>query len=462
MTLANSKNRGTAALAGLLLLMILFGNAMTLPFRVAGFGVNMYIVSMALFAVVLFGLRVREGRLREKDGRGVLLLYGFTVLWLLVGIVLLAWQRQALSEGLRQLIQIVLGAASAFCLIEFLKRGLRTEIIYFWIRVAILIYILSALVEIAGGVHLQASHFSDPTLYRLDWSLLRPTNYLATATYFNENDFCAALAVLAPFVFPQKGYSWKKNLGLSAMLAMIILIEIHDDAWICFLALTAAAVIYLTVTRPKLPVAAAAVAAYAAVYYWGRNVLHAVIVFGYEVLGKEVPPGLHRSFGFVMRVTSKASSEVAMSTESRGSITYRLETYKEAFRGFFGESHGLGLGPYGVDHHLQTAGTPYTVGSPHSFWLELLCNYGFVIFLLFVALCIFFFVRLIKNYKAMKEPIYLLLICADIALAMACNSPSRFIELPYYWIPLALTAYYCRKPLFSPEQESSLDGGKHE
>lgn len=461
MTLANSKNRGTAALAGLLLLMILFGNAMTLPFRVAGFGVNMYIVSMALFAVVLFGLRVREGRLREKEGRGVLLLYGFTVLWLLVGIVLLAWQRQALSEGLRQLIQIVLGAASAFCLIEFLKRGLRTEIIYFWIRVAVLIYILIALVEIAGGVHLQASHFSDPTLYRLDWSLLRPTNYLATATYFNENDFCAALAVLAPFVFPQKSYSWKKNLGLSFLIMMVILIEIHDDAWICFLALTAAALIYMIVTRPKLPIAAAAVVSYYAVYRWGRTVLHAVIVFFYELLGKEVPPGLHRSFGFVMRVVSKASEEAAKTVDNRGTITYRVETYKEAFCGFF-ESHGLGLGPYGVDHHLQTAGTPYTVGSPHSFWLELLCNYGVIIFLLFAALCIFFIVRLIKNYKETKDPMYLILICADISLAMACNSPSRFVEMPYYWILLALTAYYCQKPLFSPEQESSLDGGKHE
>lgn len=461
MTLANSKNRGTAALAGLLLLMILFGNAMTLPFRVAGFGVNMYIVSMALFAVVLFGLRVREGRLREKDGRGVLLLYGFTVLWLLVGIVLLAWQRQALSEGLRQLIQIVLGAASAFCLIEFLKRGLRTEIIYFWIRVAILIYILIALVEIAGGVHLQTSHFSDPTLYRLDWSLLRPTNYLATATYFNENDLCACLAVLTPFCFPQKSYSWKKNLGLSFLIMMVILIEIHDDAWICFLALTAAALIYMIVTRPKLPIAAAAVVSYYAVYRWGRTVLHAVIVFFYELLGKEVPPGLHRSFGFVMRVVSKASEEAAKTVDNRGTITYRVETYKEAFCGFF-ESHGLGLGPYGVDHHLQTAGTPYTVGSPHSFWLELLCNYGVIIFLLFAALCIFFIVRLIKNYKETKDPMYLILICADISLAMACNSPSRFVEMPYYWILLALTAYYCQKPLFSPEQESSLDGGKHE
>ncbi len=494
------KGGSTALAAGLLILMILFGNALTLPFRVAGFGVNMYIVSMALFAVVLFGLRIKEGRLREKEDRGVMFLYGFTLLWLAAGIVLLLWHRTAVSEGLRQLVQIALGAASAFSLIECLHRGLDKEMIYFWIRIAVLIYIIIAMFEIAGGVHLHTSHFSDPTLYRLDWSLLRPTNYLATATYFNENDLCACLAVLTPFCFPQKNYSWKKNLGLFFLIMMVILIEIHDDAWICFLGLTAAALIYMIVTRPKLPIAAAAVVSYYAVYRWGRTVLHAVIVFFYELLGKEVPPGLHRSFGFVMRVVSKASEEAAKTVDNRGTITYRVETYKEAFCGFF-ESHGLGLGPYGVDHHLQTAGRPYTVGSPHSFWLELLCNYGVIIFLLFAALCIFFIVRLIKNYKETKDLMYLILICADISLAMACNSPSRFVELPYYWILLALTAYFCQKPpaeadaaasfeaaataekapdeaattaetggaeddapetLFSPEQESSLDGGKHE
>ena len=150
MTLAMKKGGSTALAAGLLILMILFGNALTLPFRVAGFGVNMYIVSMALFAVVLFGLRIKEGRLREKEDRGVMFLYGFTLLWLAAGIVLLLWHRTAVSEGLRQLIQIALGAASAFSLIECLHRGLDKEMIYFWIRIAVLIYIIIAMFEIAG------------------------------------------------------------------------------------------------------------------------------------------------------------------------------------------------------------------------------------------------------------------------------------------------------------------------
>lgn len=224
------------------------------------------------------------------------------------------------------------------------------------------------------------------------------------------------------------------------MLTLLILTLLRDDAWICLLAEVIGLLLYFIIMKPKWQFWAAGAAWFVAAYLFANQIFNLLISLVYKILKNDMEPGLIAVMQREERFSSQVKVQVSNANAGHGSMFMRLSLYGESLRGMFRETYGLGFGPSGVEKYLQNE-EPQLIPNPHSFWIELLSNYGVIISAAFLVICLYIFVRLIKLFLRSNNEKYLVLIAMDAIFVIANNAPSDFIAFSYYWVPIAISYY---------------------
>jgi teichuronic acid biosynthesis protein TuaE len=276
----------------------------------------------------------------------------------------------------------------------------------FWVKDSFwavgMITVIICLLEIATNHHFSTSRYVIET-ERL--SIYH--KHVATAYFYNENDLSLFLVIIAPFFMVRLLSSslFKKLFNIIFILLIFVIIS-FNAARLAFLALLLQLMVFFYLTQKK----------------WFFRCVRLAILF--------LPIIIALAWHFL---GSKVSVlfDVKGFEAGYGSGFERMNLYLNGFYSTF-QSFMLGVGPgnYGVHMYPQF----YTGGivNPHNWWIEVLTNYGFLIF---CGYLVFFWFN-IKNtfiiYKDNREnnQLGLALFLSFVGFIPACIGPS---SLFYHW-----------------------------
>ena len=409
---------------------ILFGQRSFTGIRIAGLTISSYRLLIPLLLIFLLAVSVREKEeIQLKPGSTEKILYCVIAVWIVYGLVTIAlFPYSDFHDGILELLALALGAVSVSCIILLCIHGCWDSLVT-GIRAAVFITIIIGIWEIHTANHLSTSRFMDPEFINFNRELFGAEAdtfkwHVANSIFYNENDFSAMLAVFAPFfiIGREKESNIVKAADLIALGLMFCILE-FNDAFICFLAfwlgVTIAILFGIRGIKSKLvPVIAL--------------VISRIALFLYENL-----------YNFHIGLGDTLLTQIDNNENGMGSMYYRINTYKMTLSETFRSSKGLGFGAGSFPKYFgRFAESHMIMSNPHCFWLEILSEYGVIIFIVFVAFLIYLMIRLIRKACADNERMKsVVVIASGAALVIASCAPSSYLKAGYYWIPIALAVF---------------------
>ena len=341
----------------------------------------------------------------------------FGLFWLLYGCIQLLLFNNLNTSGIKELIYIALGFMSIVCIFELMKSKSTFKYMLNTLLVIYSVIVIFSIFELLAGIHLSYSMLRDPenVFYGID-----RIYFMATGVFYNPNDLSTFLAFFLPVLFFSKDYCIWKKIGTHIIMYLSVLVIICNDSWIVMISLIIAGIFAFVVIRPKIINSILYSVGFALLWAFGPKVM-AVINPNAIILSLE---------DFLIREQIGG-----------GSLVIRLNTYLYGIKTTFTESFGLGLGPSG----FQTVKDIYkdkVMGNPHSLVIEIISQYGVIIFALFAFFYLYILVNLIKLYKAEKNPSYAMVIMILVIYPMATFSPSAYLSVTFQWIPVAWGIYF--------------------
>ncbi len=244
---------------------------------------------------------------------------------------------------------------------------------YFWLAVLVTINIIG-LWEILTGQHLPISK-SNEVYFDHD---------LPTCVFRNPNDFATVLTLSVPFMITFISYNRKPILGLlgAAVLLSSLNLIIATESRANFIAViigTAFWFTFLLPARKKLATVLAAVLAVAILSVFPAVQLRSSLM---EV-GEEL-----------------TTINVERLETSGTSLNVRKSLAKNALL-LAADSFGVGVGAGNVEHRMSRDSVEFTYGitNVHNWWIEILANYGLVVFVGYVVFCVSLLAGLIKAHR---------------------------------------------------------------
>lgn len=134
------------------------------------------------------------------------------------------------------------------------------------------------------------------------------------------------------------------------------------------------------------------------------------------------------------------NNEIASFGE-KGSINVRYTLMIDVINGVIKEKHLLGFGVGNTPVYIQRVGNTYGIFSIHSFWFEILGDFGIFIFLYFIYICINILRDLfigLKNKGNNLNKYSLIGILCSVSIAGLIFAPSSVVAFTPFWICLAL------------------------
>ncbi|MEG0663424.1 MAG: hypothetical protein RR472_09100, partial [Anaerovoracaceae bacterium] len=330
-----------------------------------------------------------------------------------------------MMPGLKELIGIFFGLLCIFCIDESCNIKGGFSIMVTTLRIVIVGITILCLVELVFGWHLYTSRFSNPTVIEEFIKALGKDYdggaiaYDATGIFYNVNDLCAFLALFFPLFFPHRGNSILRNSAYILEMILLILIISKDDAWISLLAMGISGVGYLLIRRKNWKIWLISAIAFALIKEFVVKLFYGLVYIVYWLIpGVEVPFAVATMFGRSVSedgLTAVVSAQLASAKMEKGSAFTRMENYKEGFTDLFTQSGGMGLGPESYNRYMEMKHGYDLAMDPHCFWLEIMFQYGIVVFIAFVALLAYLFFRLVKNYRTTHRREYAVIIAIDLA-----------------------------------------------
>lgn len=379
-----------------------------LPLNIAGVSIYAYRVIVALATPILWVIVRFRITLSKSSGFFLAAMYVW-VLWGSLGVV---WTPET-ATGIAEVLTVVFGIFAALAVIlalhveenaiEDLRRG--------WT----LAYIVTALVavwELRSGSHLSGAWVDTVSAYAQRGVVL--------STFGNPNNYAAFLVLAFPFLAWSVAVSrgiWRLINILSAMSTPIFLIL--TGGRLAMLAIVVELVLLLIMQGKSLRSVAA-------------MCVTGAILLGAIFAALQLDP---RTLDKILRLREEL--------QGGGSAAIRLNLAKNGLV-FLSESYGLGAGP-GSFEHLMLAGAGHypteRIVNPHNFWIEILAQYGVLVFGIFVAALVFAGLKLLKATarRATNQQFTWARAAALstlLAYLFAAVENSRFIPQPTNWVLL--------------------------
>lgn len=332
-----------------------------------------HLLSFEIFGIVFFAFRLlficlciylifRRDNICFKDYPESASFLRLGILWLFWGICALLWAvliwRFDPAPGLLELAALFVGLASPLLMInltlrtkdglDFLRWGwvlsfICTAVIAFW--------------EFSSGRHLDGYGVNI-----LPQSILKLTVF---STFENPNNYGAFLALCFPFLL------WSFRLGRGAkkvllflLLAILVFLMIETMGRLAEVALLMEVGLFI-VFNPK-----------AAKYFVPSLVVGTCLLFLLGIFGTQYNSALIKFAGLPLEF------------ESGGSANIRANLVLNGVNFLF-QSGGMGIGPANYEQAIERVGfkaaSTENIKNPHNFWIEILSQYGVVVFIFFIA-----------------------------------------------------------------------------
>ncbi len=335
------------------------------------------------------------------------------VFWLLYGILIMFISSyRDFHNGFIELLSLFNGIVYLYLVGRLINKPCELKSAMSTIYVVYLFMIVLGVFEIKSGMHLPMSEFLDKK---------SPANYLslrgATGTFYGMNDYSAFLTTALPILFYNKKF---RIINLIAAIG-VIYIDYQNDANICIIAILFGLVFYVFFLKQ----------------YRFKNVLTLRIMFFILFCIVLFCVWLYNTFPLMEVIKTQLNNF----KKSEGSLWMRITIYidslKAAYNTFF-----IGVGPAAFMNYFIQHPSASGLINPHNMYLEILVEYGLVLFLLFVfslfhiinKLC-----KIILNYNNKIERRVAVSICEMLIIySIVCITSSSFIGYAWQWVIIGL------------------------
>lgn len=428
-------------LSVIFIFVVIFGNFSIVDTHVIGIVPTYYrVIIPIIYISIILKLLQEKKTIRDIDF-SIKSYYFVIIIWIVYGVLTLIFSPYSnISIGFKEIMALILGLLSVSIAI-YLCYNNKFNILILAIKIAMTILLLIGIVEIFTGMHLSTSILRDPEyierinqLY-VNKDILEYINYNATGIFYNQNDYCACISIFCPvFLFNKGNNSLKASISYS-LIGITFLILLIDDAWICIISLFIGIFTYLVISRAQIRTYAIILSMILILRRFGEKIIGFIISVLYRCFENEI----FNHLIMMSNIESAVSAQVENAGNNQGSMFYRMNTYIESIKEMFVHSKGLGLGGGSYSNYfMPIAEQRHMMSNPHSLWVEILTQYGLIIFALFIVILSFLLIRLFKVYKTTKKIEYVLIISLGICFAFASFAPSSFLQNSYYWIIIGL------------------------
>lgn len=349
----------------------------------------------------------------------------FLLIWFCYGVISIVWTTDKVN-GLKELYYFSTFIFFILLLIYLLQ--IKNQ--EFWVKESFWIIGVITLgicvLEIATDFHFPTSR------YVIESERLSIYHkHVATAFFYNENDLATFLVIVTPFFVIKLIESSLFGKLINTVLILLIFIVISfNAARLAFVSVLLQLLVFLYVTKK-------------AWFFRGVRLflLTTPLIFGlaWHFLGDKLDI-LFDVKGF---------------EAGYGSGFVRINLYLNGLYSTF-QSFMLGVGPGNYGSHMYPMF--YTAGiiNPHNWWIEVLTNYGFLIFCGYLAFFWFFLKNTISIYyvNTKENHLGLVLFMSFIGFTLACIGPSGlFYHWPMWLLYGVALAYINNKKVVTSESK---------
>lgn len=441
----------------LLLVFIIFGHVIKLGnVKVLGLTITLYRVGIPLLAWYYFVKTCMNKRQNLFNLNRTLLLFILVMCyWFIIGCgMMLISQYSPLNDGIKELLNLLLGLFSVFCIVECCNKRVAFEYFLKLLKIIVSMLCLAGFVEMLIGFHLPSSKYFNYFSAEQFWSLFfrglsTKQFFPVTSIFYGINDFASFLAIFFPLFFIEKSMKTAvkmKNVVVMIGVAFILLV---GDANIAYITV-AIGVIFMLALKIINRYFVGSFAIILFMQQWGAQCI-AKVLFGVKswfgslgaverIISEQVNLGSIWDSGAVASLASTGEViAVQMETAGQGygSLYTRIMVMKDSIDMWL-NSCLLGVGPSGYTHYLKKNGSRIEIVNPHNLWFEILSQYGIFVFVIYVGMLLYIFIKNIKFYFESKDFILAQILCILVSYVFASIAPSNFLNYSYQWIVPAL------------------------
>jgi teichuronic acid biosynthesis protein TuaE len=333
--------------------------------------------------------------------------------WIVYAFLSLLWVK-SISQGIMDLIFLSMGIGIIFFIVFLSTRKKHFQYLY-------IIWISSFVVILGIGIinHVLKIHLPISRIY----SANPIYSYIPTSVFVNENDFASFISLSVFFIL--SGILYFKNIlfrtvGILLILVSMYMLEVTSSRANILAVFIGLGFWFLFLTETKLKIK---------LLFWSTLGAGVVAVLFFDKV--------ESLFNAVFQLVS---SLIVTSGSDETSTDIRINLLKNSMI-FLQNTFGFGVGTGNSDFYMKNF-AEYSTGNivnVHNWWIEILVNYGVVIFTLY---CLFYFYLLKELYvinRNIPEQSHLKLFSIALLLAMvvfplSSVSPSSQIALNYFWV----------------------------
>lgn len=342
----------------------------------------------------------------------------FHLFWMLYALLSLSWTR-SFSMGAVDLIFLIIGISLIFFMVVLMRDTEDfTHVYWIWIGMFGLLTLIGLWNHVTHN-HLPISRINNVAEYQKG---------IPTAVFVNENDYASFITVsfFLALAFVHRTKSWLLKAAGAALMLVSLYVLIYTSSRANFIALPLGLLfwfVFLTNRRVKK-------------YF---VILGALGLVPALVLYKEkFAAAIGKVEGMLYTLTASSSeAEIA-------SVDIRSNLIKNGLL-FFEKSFGFGIGSGNSKYYLMHYAEYPTKGiiNVHNWWIEILVNYGAVIFIGYVLLYLWIILQLFRIFRqahtTQMKMISEGLLGGMIVFSLSCISPSSQISLNYLWLLFAFS-----------------------
>lgn len=444
-------------MCGVVAFCIIFGGIINSgSFRVFGIVLTLYRLSIPLLTIIFISKRLQRKEWKMSLlSKNFILYCGMMIFWIFYGGLLLFVSPYApLHDGLKELIDLSMGLLSIYCIVECCSTIENVHYFMKILKVIALILICFSIFEVFTGIHFPTSEYGNYQSFKNLGSVFLvgiSTKQLfpITTIFYGINDYSVLIAVLFPLFYVEKGQTARRKSANIIMMFLIILILTFNDANICLIGIvvaTAFRIIFKHYRKNSIltlggivftqQLTTSLVAKVVLAIKGGLHHLHLVDMQSQSIKDTMLHMGKD-AINKTSNLSEVVSSQVHNANAGAGSLWYRMMLALDSLE-MWVKSHLLGVGPSGFTSYLKKNGSRTYLTNPHNWWLEILSQYGILVFLAYLASMVYIFYKNLKDYLFRRDEKQLQFLCMCVIFAIGCIAPSSFLGYSYQWILPAL------------------------
>jgi teichuronic acid biosynthesis protein TuaE len=423
-----------------LIISALIGDCFAIP------GLNIHTYRISVFKVIIFLLTIYYLYTFIKDRSKIKKMVSFAKIvilflfaWALYGTMQLIFYPGIFgAESVRDVIYLYINAAFVFCIINAVSDINKLKYAIFILKISAVVFILFALFEIASGNHLFTSRYSNPNFLKVAGKF---DSHIATGASYNENDFAFFLSLISPvFLFGLKGKS-KMQVVLHLICEFLLFVVLCiNSSFISIMGFIIVVITALIINKIKLFSASSIFAGILAFQKFlssiCRWILENIHYYFYIIFSNTHNKNI-KSFIFNQQLQQidVSPSDILSSQAANTSFSIRFKLFGDGFAMLL-KSKLFGVGPDAFRKNVPSIRTDAV--NPHDWWMEILSEYGILVFIGYILIYVFVIIKLIKGYIATHMAEAGIMIASMLGFFIACVAPSSLLRIPMQWLMLAL------------------------